>query len=867
MKRILIFAALLAGLFVQTAFAQEPERVQQTNPIIWADVPDTSVLRVGDTYYMSSTTMHLSPGLPIYYSKDLVNWKLASYAHGNLADMDSLNLNNGKNEYGRGTWASSLRFHDGKFYVSTFAVTTRKTYVFTTDDPLPGKWEMKSFEPMLHDSSLFFDDDGRVYMIYGAGTIRIRELKPDCSGVLDGGVDQPIIRDVCRAANGRGGLGEGSQMFKVNGKYYLFNITWPGGDMRTEVVSRADKITGPYETRVCMHDRGIAQGGIFDTPDGKWMAVLFRDAGAVGRMPYVMPVEWVDGWPVLGVDGKVPEKIDSLSAHNSQIPDIVTSDEFNSPALNPAWQWNHNPVPDDWSLTEREGWLRLKTRRVDKDVTQARNTLTQRTFGPTCAAVVKLDCSALRDGDYAGLVALQKFYGFIGVKKENGKNKAVVVLNDRRNNGQKVETVVKEFDENVVYLKISCDFRAQTDSARFSYSLDGSSWTTVPDELKMSYTLPHFMGYRFCLFYFSTQTPGGTADFDWYQVGLDAAAEDFSAVPTLKDKFAGKFDIGCAVTPFQFRNPELSAHIARQFNSLTAENCMKPEAIYRPDGNYSFEQADALASFAQEHGMKMRGHTLVWHSQTPQSFFQDENGQRLSKEALYQRMEEYMTKVLTHFKGKVYCWDVVNEALADWGDDVYRKHSPWYEICGEDFIAQAFRTAHKIDPNIKLFYNDYNLINPGKRARAVKMLKSLIDAGVPIDGVGMQAHWNIESFNPEELQKSIDAFTELGLEVQITELDMTTYSNYHGPDALRQNQAHQEHEYTPAIAQKQADAYAKAFDVLVKNADKITAVTFWGASDRYSWLSGFPRRGRKDYPLLFDRENNPKPAFYRVISD
>lgn len=519
MKNILFLGAVCTVLLVSSGFAQEPERVQQTNPIIWADVPDTSILRVGDTYFMSSTTMHLSPGLPIFYSKDLVNWKLASYVHGNLADMDSLNLNDGKNEYGRGTWASSLRFHDGKFYVSTFAGTTGRTYVFSTDDPLSGQWEMKSFRPMLHDSSLFFDDDGRVYMIYGSGTIRIRELRPDCSGLLEGGLDQVLIQDVCRAATGRGGLGEGSQMFKVNGKYYLFNITWPRGDMRTEVVSRADRITGPYETSVCLHDRGIAQGGIFDTPDGKWMAVLFRDSGAVGRMPYVMPVEWRDGWPVLGVDGKVPQKIDSMPAHNGPVPELVASDDFNSPTLDPAWQWNHNPVPSDWSLTEREGFLRLTTSRIDHDVTQARNTLTQRTFGPTCAASVRLDCSGLRDGDYAGLVALQKHYGFIGVKKEGGRNRLVVVLNDPRSRGKKTESVLREFDESVVYLRISCDFRAQTDVARFSWSLDGSSWQTAPEELKMVYTLPHFMGYRFGLFYFSTETPGGTADFDWYQVG------------------------------------------------------------------------------------------------------------------------------------------------------------------------------------------------------------------------------------------------------------------------------------------------------------------------------------------------------------
>lgn len=341
-------------------------------------------------------------------------------------------------------------------------------------------------------------------------------------------------------------------------------------------------------------------------------------------------------------------------------------------------------------------------------------------------------------------------------------------------------------------------------------------------------------------------------------------SQDVSPSETLKTRYAAMFDMGTAINPFQLHG-ENAAHGARQFNSLTAENCMKPEALWRPDGSYNFAPADEIASFARDNGMKLRGHTLVWHSQTPRAFFLDEQGNKLSKEALFARMDKYIEDVMTHFQDEVYCWDVVNEALSDGGENIYRTRSPWYEICGKEFIAHAFRTAHRINPKAKLYYNDYNLISPVKRGKAVAMLKELTEQGVPITGVGMQAHWDIQSFNPDELQKSIDAFSELGLDVQITELDMTVYTIYHGPDNELRNKSMAPKEYTEELANLQAEKYAQVFEVLRRNADKISSVTFWGISDRFSWLSGFPRRGRTDYPLLFDRNNQPKKAYFKVM--
>jgi beta-xylosidase len=280
------------------------------NPVIWADVPDPSVIRVGDTYYMSSTTMHMAPGLPIMKSMDLVNWQMVGYAYDILEDSEDLTLQGGKNVYGQGSWASSLRYHNSTFYVSTFSNNTGKTHVYTTKDIDKGPWSESTFR-RFHDHSLFFEDDGRVYMTHGSGDIRLTELTADALAIKPGGIDQVIIKDASLVAGSNVGLrAEGSHIYKINGKYYIFLITWPRGGMRTELVFRSDNLTGPYEGRVALSDRGIAQGGIVQTSKGDWYAMLFRDYGAVGRIPYLVTVTWKDGWPVFGIDGKVPEVLD-----------------------------------------------------------------------------------------------------------------------------------------------------------------------------------------------------------------------------------------------------------------------------------------------------------------------------------------------------------------------------------------------------------------------------------------------------------------------------------------------------------------------------------------------------------------------------
>ncbi len=514
--RYFLYTVLLLVLGSITVKAQTGKA---HNPVIYADVPDLSIIRVQDTYYMSSTTMHMNPGVPIMKSNDLVNWKLVNYAYQTLEDNDDkLNLDNGKNDYGRGSWASSLRFHNGIYYVSTFSGTTGKTYIFSTKNIEKGPWKRTVLNHSYHDHSLLFDDDGKIYLVWGSGKIYIIELEKDLSAVKEE-TKRVLIEDANIPAGDNIMLpSEGSQLFKINGKYYLFNICWPKDGMRTVIIHKADAISGPWEGKIGLQDLGVAQGGLIDTPDGKWFSYLFRDAGGVGRIPYLVPVKCENDWPVLGKNDKVSENLD-LPANKSLIPGIVNSDDFTRKKgkndLPLVWQWNHNPDNSLWSVSERKGYLRLKTARIDSSFVQAKNTLTQRTFGPQCSGSTMLELSNMKEGDMAGLSLLQKDYGLIAVKVENGMKK-IVMIDAEKGNPKEIESV--PLHQNKIYFKAECDFKDKADTGRFYYSLNGKEWISIGKPIKMPYTLPHFMGYRFGLFNYATQNKGGFVDFDYFHL-------------------------------------------------------------------------------------------------------------------------------------------------------------------------------------------------------------------------------------------------------------------------------------------------------------------------------------------------------------
>lgn len=421
----------VASLLMGCSGSETSVKGTYRNPVIYADVPDMSVTRAGEYYYMISTTMHLMPGGPVMRSKDLVNWETVSYVFDKLTDNSKYDLIGGT-VYGRGQWASSIRYHNGKFYVlfSPNDVPYR-SYIFTAEDPA-GKWELLSRTQHFHDASLFFDDDGRVYVFYGTG--ELKELKSDLSDVKADGVSMKIFE---RDADEQGLL-EGSQVVKHNGKYYLLMISmdWSiPGRVRREVCYRADKITGPYEKKVILeHDfdgyGGVGQGCIIDSEEGDWYGVIFQDRGGIGRVPTLMPCRWVDGWPMLGDEnGHVPLTMEKEIYPTENTKGILGSDDFNGEKLSLYWQWNHNPVDDKWSLTERPGYLRLETSRVVDNLYLAPNTITQRMEGPKCKATVSLDISNMKDGDVAGFSAFNGHSGLLSVVKEGDAKRLVMSTN------------------------------------------------------------------------------------------------------------------------------------------------------------------------------------------------------------------------------------------------------------------------------------------------------------------------------------------------------------------------------------------------------------------------------------------------------
>jgi len=463
--------------------------------------------------------MYFTPGCPVMKSKDLVNWEIVNYVYDTLSDNDHMVMRNGKHDYGKGSWASSLRYHNGTFYVSFVAYNTGKTYVFQTEDIENGPWRKHEIEGIYHDMSLLFDDDGRVYMVYGAGAIKLIELTADATAIKPGGLNKIIIEHA--DITGGKSLAEGAHLYKIDGKYYIFIIAWPrtGTGRRIEICYRADSIDGEYQGKIVLDDdlgfrnAGVAQGGIVDTPDGKWYAMLFQDHGSVGRIPVLVPVCWQDGWPIFGIDGKVPIEM-PYPTKPYPTAALVVSDDFNGDKLPLQWQWNHNPDNTGWCLNSRRGWLRLTTTHIAQNLVEARNTLTQRTYGPVCSGSVLLDTSQMKNGDYAGLAALAEHYGFVGVKMEDGCKHVVMA---KAPGTTEVETV--PLSQDTVQLKIDFNFTDAIDEANFYYSLCGTVWHRIGDTLKMRYTLAHFTGYRFALFNYTTKTPGGYADFDWFKLG------------------------------------------------------------------------------------------------------------------------------------------------------------------------------------------------------------------------------------------------------------------------------------------------------------------------------------------------------------
>lgn len=511
------------------------------------DYPDPDVIFVNDTFYMISTSMHYMPGAEILRSYDLINWEHAAYVYDRLDGTDGQKLKGEEHIYGKGMWAASLRYHAGTFYVIFVCNDTHKTYLYRSKT-IEGKWSKSTIKGFYHDCSLLFDD-GKIYLVHGNTDIYLTELSSDLSGPMKGGTDRCILKDT---GNNRLGY-EGSHIYKIDGRYYLFLIhskrdRW----RRVESCFVADSLLGEFkggdifDDDLGFRDSGIAQGGIVEGPENVWNAVLFQDRGAVGRIPVLIPVTWTEENGIkglsFGINGKAPAELETIDLKPGYIYKPLTgSDDFKYDPLRmysenktdhgcfgfkSIWQFNHEPDLDLISCDDKTGVLWVKTDKTVRNIFHAKNILTQRMTFPKCAAEVTIDGSMLKDGDLAGLAAFQGDYALIGIRRENSKLYAV--MSSYTNPGDDVWELGSEpgkteerimIDDDKLRVRIDVDFGGENeyaDVAECGIYINGEYRKTGTGH-KLRFRLDHFTGCRFGLFVMSEMSVGGSAGFSDFE--------------------------------------------------------------------------------------------------------------------------------------------------------------------------------------------------------------------------------------------------------------------------------------------------------------------------------------------------------------
>lgn len=498
--------------------------------IISSDYPDLDVIRVNNTYYMVSTTMHFMPGCVILRSYNLLDWEFCTYVYDELDCTSAQKLSDNKGIYGKGMWAATLRYHKNKFYIIFVANDTHKTYLFTSSE-ITGPWEKNEIQGFYHDVSLFFEEDDTPYLIYGNTDIHITEMEKNLLKPKENGLNKIIISDNRDEII----LGyEGCHFYKINGKYYGFFIHMPKGKMRTEACFVSDKIDGNYTGGdvLCSDlnnwNSGVAQGGIVQSSDGKWYGVLFQDHGALGRIPVLVPVDFNNEFPVFGENSIAVKECRVMDNNPDYEYAPLYGNNFldKNGKLNSWWQWNH--IPEKKLISFKENEFSITTDKTVKNVVQATNTLTQRTFSEECGATVEMDVSDLEEGDYAGFCALEGEYGFIGLTKKDGKIKLVTASHSIPYSPWTMNVYDDDlpdilYEENFTSskIKLKMDFSLHYNSEQvvFSYfNNEKNEFVSVGNPVKLRYTLDQFVGVRFALFCYSTKNCGGRAVFKNFEI-------------------------------------------------------------------------------------------------------------------------------------------------------------------------------------------------------------------------------------------------------------------------------------------------------------------------------------------------------------
>ena len=485
-----------------------------TNPLTGMDHPDPDVIRVGDTYYMICTTMHFFPGGEILRSYDLINWELCTYIYDTLEHTEGERLEGEENIYGHGMWAASLRYHEGRFYAVFIAHEWDRTFLFTADR-IEGPWKKSYIEGIYHDPSLLFDDDGRKYIVYGNREIHLTELNDELTAPKEGGTDKVIIRDVPGDFLGY----EGSHIYRINGKYLLFFIHSKQNEWhRTQACYISDSLDGVWAGGdvLCSDldglNSGPAQGGIVDTPDGRWFSVVFQDRGALGRVPVLIPVTFNRyGYPVYGEAAK--EISNESTRPDAVYEPLYASDDFDSGELKKVWQFNHEPHEGLWQVGG--GRYEITTDKLSRTLGAARNTLTQRTVMPGCSAEVTVNAEGMNCGDVAGLCMLIGSYGLIGIEKD-GSGYSLVMKARPIGSAEEHEFARERLGGCEARLRADVRFVGQLGEVRFSWK-NGGEWQAFGILHRMEFALDHFTGCRFGLFCYSQMEAGGKAAFGGFE--------------------------------------------------------------------------------------------------------------------------------------------------------------------------------------------------------------------------------------------------------------------------------------------------------------------------------------------------------------
>ena len=519
------FSILLLVCLAVTKMQAQVERQQSTpisdagaefiNPIVRADYPDPDVIRVGTTYYMVSTTMYHFPGATILKSQDLVNWEYCAQPLKELLDNDKYNLRNGENAYAKGMWASTMKYHNGKFYLLING-NDDKAWLLSAVNP-EGEWDVRRLSRNYYDPGMLFDGD-KVYIACGYNHLSMCELDADFNFLRE---KEIIVRE-------RSGL-EGCHVYKMGDYYYIYSTY--GGFPSGQTVFRSKDVFGPYEEKVLVekhYDRAINtihQGALVEDVAGQWWTVMQEDLGAFGRFPNLLPVTWEEGWPIVN-GGKKPyvsfvDRNPRPASADKSVKRLPTTDTFSSSSLGMQWEWNHNPVATAWSLTERPNWLRLKTASITQELHQAQGMLTQRIFADPerySTSTIRLDVRKLKEGDRAGICIFQDPYAMLCVEKTKKGYQLLWKQEKVRNAGrdftptEKTQTIKPK--KGIIYLRGAIKFKE--DKARFYYSLDNKTWEPFGGETHQTFNLTVFVGSRFGLFCYATKQLGGYADFDWF---------------------------------------------------------------------------------------------------------------------------------------------------------------------------------------------------------------------------------------------------------------------------------------------------------------------------------------------------------------